>query len=387
MDSHASGSEPKTSHVRPEFERIALLLQGGGALGSYQGGVVEELAACGARIDWVTGISIGAINAAIIAGNPPDKCVEKLRSFWSGVSESIAPEAFDSGLIPRVLSDQVSAAWIATFGVPGFFTPRFPPAALNRPGTQGAISIYDTAPLRRTLLEHADFSRINAGTTRLSVGAVNIRSGNFAYFDSAKMKIGPEHIMASGALPPGFPPVEIDGECYWDGGLVSNTPLQYVMDARDPARSADIFQVDLFSARGALPKTLADVADREKDIRYSSRTRLNTDEARTHQEYGQALRRLFAKLPPALKDDPDARLLAGLQEASLAHVAIVHLIYRSKRYETDSKDYLFSRAAMLEHWAAGRADVRHSLTHPRWTGRDKTSPGMAVYDLTREDEN
>ena len=362
-----------------------LLLQGGGALGSYQGGVYQELMANDVAVDWVAGISIGAINAAIIAGNPPQKRAAMLESFWARVSESIAPEAFENGLVPKFLSNQASAAWIAAFGVPGFFTPRFLPAPLNPPGTPGAISLYDTAPLRMTLEEHADFDRINAGETRLSVGAVNIRNGNFVYFDSATQKIVPEHIMASGALPPSFPPVEIEGEFYWDGGLVSNTPLQYVTEVRDPVVPATIFQVDLFSASGPLPQTLSDAAAREKDIRYSSRTRLNTDTAKRRETFGQAMTSLTAKLPENLRDDPDVRMLLQLHACAQTPVEVVHLIYRAKRYETDSKDYVFSRSAMHEHWTAGRADVRRSLHDPRWTERGPAKPGMTVYDLTRED--
>jgi len=362
-----------------------LLLQGGGALGSYQGGVYEELAACGARVDWVAGMSIGAINAAIIAGNPPEKRVEKLNDFWARMSQSVVLETFESPAFPRMWSDHANAAWIAAFGIPGFFVPRIPPPQLQPPGTLAAISVYDTTSLRRTLEEHADFERINSGETRLSVGAVNIKSGNFAYFDNAKQKIGPEHVMASGALPIGFPPVEIDGEYYWDGGLVSNTPLQYVMEVRDAGTPATIFQVDLFSARGDVPQTLTDAAEREKDIRYSSRTRLNTDDARRNQELGQALERLARKLPEALRDDPDVRMLAQFHARSMTPIAIVHLIYRAKLHETDSKDYLFSRSAMQDHWAAGRADVHRSLKDPRWTGRDPARPGMTIYDLTRED--
>ena len=257
-------------------QRRVLVLQGGGALGSYQAGVVEALTAARVEPHWVTGISIGAINAALIAGNPPDRRLERLRAFW----EQATSGPFISPLIGwtpiRSFVNQMSAATVATFGVPGFFTPRIAAPPLWPPGSEQAISVYDTAPLRETLLRLVDFDRINRGDTRLSVGAVNVQTGNAVVFDSARQTIGPEHIMASGALPPGFPPVWIEGEAYWDGGLVSNTPLQFVLDD-EQYEDLLIFQVDLFNAHGPMPGNLLEVDEREKDIRYSSRTRLNTD--------------------------------------------------------------------------------------------------------------
>ncbi|HEY9237512.1 MAG TPA: DUF3734 domain-containing protein, partial [Burkholderiaceae bacterium] len=245
-----------------------------------------------------------------------------------------------------------------------------------------AISWYDTAPLRATLERLVDFDRINAGPLRLSVGAVNVRSGNFAYFDSRHQAIDARHIMASGALPPGFAPVEIDGEHYWDGGLVSNTPLQYVLDQPGEGRRV-VFQVDLFPARGDLPTTLAEVAEREKDIRFSSRTRLNTANELDRQVIAQAARRLIDKLPPALRDDPDALALARLKP-DCAAVDVVHLIYRSKHYESQSKDYEFSRLSMREHWDAGRADMTGTLLDPRWLAHRRHGGGVHVFDLTAE---
>ena len=363
-------------------EQFILVLQGGGALGAYQAGVYQELAAAGIVVNWIAGISIGAVNAAIIAGNPPEARVEKLESFWNTVSSGVIGEQLAAAL-PRVLQNEAGAAFLAAFGVPGFFNPRLPAAPFQPPGSTAALSLYDTSPLRRTLESHVDFARLNAGETRLSIGAVHIRTGNFAYFDNRSCKIGPEHIMASGALPPAFPPVEIDGELYWDGGLVSNTPLDYVMTEDGCDGDTAIFQVDLFSAHGEMPKTLLDVAEREKDIRYSSRTRFNTDVVRRNCERAHALLNLLEKLPPELKDDPDVRVLAASAPWT-GSLALVHLIYRSKHYETQSKDYLFSRRSVREHWAAGRNDAARTLRHPRWRGRKRGVPGIAVYDLTRE---
>jgi NTE family protein len=267
------------------------------------------------------------------------------------------------------------------FGVPGFFAPRFPPAPFQPRGTLAAISYYDTEPLRQTLEALVDFDRINAGDVRLSVGAVNVRTGNFEYFDSARQRIDARHIMASGALPPGFAPVEIDGEHYWDGGLVSNTPLQYVLD-QPGHRQRTVFQVDLFAAQGAMPTTLAEVTEREKDIRFSSRTRLNTTNELDRQVIAQAAQRLIAKLPVALRGDPDVQALARVR--CECGVDVVHLIYRAKHYESQSKDYEFSRLSMHEHWSAGHADMAHTLHHPRWTERARSEGGVRVFDLTSD---
>ena len=259
--------------------------------------------------------------------------------------------------------------------------PRVPAAPFQPAGTPAAISYYDTAPLRQSLERLVDFDLLNSGAVRFSVGAVSVTSGNFRYFDSAEMPIDVRHIMASGALPPGFPPIEIDGEFYWDGGLVSNTPLQHVLDQPGGGRRL-VFQVDLFPARGEMPATIADVSEREKDIRYSSRTRLNTTVELKRQATMQAARRLVARLPASLRDDPDAKALMRVQVD--AAVSVVHLIYRSKHYESQSKDYEFSRASMLEHWAAGIADTTQTLTDPRWLQRKPIASGVEVFDLTGE---
>ncbi len=370
----------KTASKRHHEERV-LVLQGGGALGAYQGGVYQEIAAANMEPNWIAGISIGAVNAAIIAGNPPEKRVERLAEFWRRVSSTLVGRPLVPGEQSQSLFNEASAAMVAAWGVPGFFTPRFPPPFLQPPGVIEALSIYDTAPLHGTLKELVDFDRINDGEIRLSVGTVNVRTGNFTYFDNRQCRIGPYHIMASGALPPGFPPVEIEGEHYWDGGLVSNAPLQYVIDNR-PGTDMLILQVDLFGARGAMPRTLLESAEREKDIRYSSRTRLNTDNFRRMQELQMALHRLLGKLPARLRDDPDAMLLA--EAANAEAVTIVHLIHRRKNSDSVSKDYEFSRNSMVEHWEAGRKDVLHTLRHAEWIKRCRPESGVSIFDLTRD---
>jgi NTE family protein len=360
-------------------EECILVLQGGGALGAYQAGVFETLCAMYREPTWVAGISIGAINAALIAGNPSELRVPRLREFWRLLTSGLPSPVVATPASVRESQNEASAAQVVLFGVPGFFAPRIPPALWQAPGSPGAVSYYDTAPLRRTLERLVDFDLLNSGAVRLSVGAVNVRTGNFAYFDSARQRIDARHIMASGALPPGFAPVEIDGEHYWDGGLVSNTPLQYVLDLPGKRRRT-VFQVDLFAARGLLPTTLAEVGEREKDIRFSSRTRLGTTNELDRQVMAQAAQRLIAKLPAALKNDPDVRALSQMRCESA--VDVVHLIYRSKHYETQSKDYEFSRLSMQEHLDAGRADMAHTLHDARWVHRPRNGSGVHVFDLT-----
>ena len=239
------------------------MLQGGGALGAYQAGVYAGLAETGEAPDWIAGVSIGAINAALMAGNSPERRVARLREFWERLS-SQSPIIPPSLLDPmRPMFNRASAASAMAFGVPGFFSPRFPPPFMAPDGSTGALSYYDTEPLKATLEQLADFDLINQQHVRLSLGTVNVRTGNSVYFDNTKIEICPEHVLASGALPPGFPPVEIDGEIYWDGGIVSNTPLWYVLD-EDPRMNALIFQVDVFSAAAEPPQNLAQVQERAK---------------------------------------------------------------------------------------------------------------------------
>src|SRR5215217_1213261 len=248
-------SAPATTPARAQS---VLVLQGGGALGSYQAGAYQALCHHDFEPEWIAGISIGAVNAAIIAGNAREKRVDRLKEFWEMVSSPVSWNPLMAGDGARSAFNETSAALIATFGVPGFFMPRLPPAPLWPPGSPQSQSYYDTAPLKKTLERLVDFDRINDLKTRLSVGAVGVTSGNFRYFDNFQFrklgkKIGPEHVMASGALPPGFPSIEIEGEHYWDGGIASNTPLDYVLE-EEANRDLLIFQVDLFSARGLLPE-------------------------------------------------------------------------------------------------------------------------------------
>lgn len=380
--------KPAAARV-PGFECVALLLQGGGALGAYQAGVYQALAEARLEPDWVAGISIGAINAAIIAGNTPEQRVARLREFWELVTSSptsawngqtIADLAM--GDAARKLLNQASAASALCGGAPGFFVPRSPAPFLCPDGSYQATSWYETGKLRATLERLVDFERINAGEIRVSLGAVNVRSGNFVYFDTETHVLGPEHVMASGALPPGFPAVEIEGAHYWDGGLLSNTPLQWVLQD-GPRQDTLAFQVDLWNARGSFPCNLAEVATRQKEITYSSRTRDQTTRFKHTQELRHAVAAVMEALPDALKGRPEAKLLQRFADRKVYN--IVHLIYRTQNYEGDSKDYDFSRASMEEHWRAGYHDTVRALRHPETRERPTSLEGFATFDFAADD--
>jgi NTE family protein len=378
---HARLASVEIKMKNADQEMTVLVLQGGGALGAYQAGAYEALAEAGYEPDWVAGISIGAINGALIAGNRPEHRAARLREFWEKVSSGLQASVPFLDDMVRPFFNEASASFAASFGIPGFFAPRIPPAPFQKNGTPEAISYYDTAPLARTLADLVDFEWLNSHGPRLSVGAVDVKLGNFKYFDSAERPLDARHIMASGALPPAFAPVEIDGCHYWDGGIVSNTPIDYVVEFAGPREDMVIFQVDVFRARGELPETLSEVTEREKDIRFSSRTRFNSDHVKKLQDMSTAAGRLYAKLPPELKDDPDAAILSSW--ACRAHVTVAHLIRRDTGAHTGTKDYEFSRLSVEEHWETGRANVRKGLKSKEWTARSRVPNGVQVIDLTK----
>ena len=387
----SSKAEAAAQHPAQDAYKVtALVLQGGGALGSYQAGVYQAMAEAGLHPNWIAGISIGALNAAIIAGNAPERRVERLTEFWEGICKSaLWPSSpgypwVEGMSMPPIVREGVNmfAAWRAIMeGQYGFFKPRMPPPVLQWHGTPATTSWYDTAPLRETLERLADFDRINhPSCVRVSVGAVNVRTGNFAYFDNRHDTLRPEHFMASGALPPGFPAVEIDGEYYWDGGMVSNTPLYKVLTER-PHRDALIFQVDLWSAVGALPRDMGGVAERAKDIQYSSRTRLVTEYMHQTREQQRFLHELMELIPEDKRDTPAYRRAERYANGALTN--LIHLIYRDKPYEGHYKDYEFSAATMHEHWQSGLADMRHTLTHPHWLEPPSAENPFVTHDVHR----
>lgn len=389
------GAKPQArspAQLAADYATVALVMQGGGALGSYQCGVYEGLHEGGLRPNWFAGTSIGAINAAILAGNAPGQRVARLREFWETICEPGGGAAIIGAGVRAMLewmppshaldawANSLGAFGALAFGQQGFFKVRPQSPLLFSDGSVEATSFYDTAPLKSTLERLVDFDRINAGEVRLSVGATQVRTGNFRYFDSAHEVIRAEHIMASGALPPAFPAIEIDGEKYWDGGLVSNTPLDHVL-ADTPRRDSLVLQVDLWSARGQLPRTLMDVLERQKDIQYSSRTRLETDHVAHLQQLRHAIRRLLEAVPST---HIDAQLRQTLLPWVGIHVFnIVHLIYQAKPYEAQFKDYAFGLGTMREHWAAGRGDMERTLEHADFFVKPSHDVGVATHDVHR----
>jgi NTE family protein len=367
---------------RPEgCHRVALVLQGGGALGAYQAGVYQALHEAGMEPDWVCGVSIGAINSAIIAGNPPEQRLEKLRTFWDRITARKVWHYTPDGDIYRKARNLTSSFMTTTLGQPGFFKPHEMHPWLSPAGAKSATSYYDTTPLRETLLELVDFDLINSRPIHFAVGAVNVLTGNFLYFDNKKEVIEPEHVMASGALPPALPMVRIGTDHFWDGGIVSNTPLQHLLDQEDGQNSL-VFQVDLFSARGALPRDIHEVTSRHKDIVYSSRTRHNTDIYRKMNNLKASLYKALQKVPEAELSPEERSTREKL--AHLSGITILQLIYQQKAYEGDSKDYDFSATSMREHWMSGLEDTRRTLKRRDWLAMPPEGMGIVVHDVHRE---
>lgn len=373
------------------YQTVALVLQGGGALGAYQAGVYEGLAEAGIVPNWVAGISIGALNTAIIAGNAPEHRVARLREFWDTICRPafLQPTAeFLQSWVENMGGEARKAfnafeAWRALIeGQRGFFVPRLIPPWLAQGQQPNELSFYDTSKLKTTLERLADFDRINSGETRVSVGAVDVQNGNFEYFDNTRMPLRPEHFMASGALPPGFPAVEIEGRFYWDGGLVSNTPLSQIFCAR-PRRDTLAFQVDLWSAKGQLPSNLFDLQERQKDIQFSSRTRAVTNQMHQEQHYRHMLREVLDRVPAKVREsDPWCRKAA--EEVCANRYNIIHLIYQDKEWDGLSKDYEFGPLTMRNHWDSGLYDMRTTLEkHPDWLELPSGEHEFVTHDVHR----
>lgn len=388
----------KKVHLPPYKEKV-LIFQGGGALGAYQCGVYEGLAEVGIEPTWIAGISIGAINAAIVAGNPPEKRVERMHEFWDTVcrppsmSAKIASDAFglmDFGMesfhqaFDQILNKTLgsySAAMAVMEGQNEFFYPRpFAPGF----GSPSQVSFYDTSPLKGTLERLVDFDRINhKDGLRLSLGATNVGTGNFVYFDNRYMKIGPEHVMASGSLPPGFPATEIDGEYYWDGGCVSNTPLLYVLTENERVDTL-VFQVDLWSARGKIPTNILEVSERQKDIQYSSRTRIITDAVRAIHIMRKRLLDTLDRIPASVRNaDPFFKQIE--EDAMGASTNVIQLIHQNKGSEGHYKDCEFSTESMVRHWRGGLADVEKTLADPGCLKMPSKDVNFVTYDVHRQE--
>lgn len=332
----------KTPFASTKFEEIVFLLQGGGALGAFQVGVYQALAEAGYTPDWIVGISIGAINSAIIAGNPPSKRMEKLYHFWDLITHKIDPKWYfnarhDHNFIQAY--NMCSSFGTLLFGQPNFFQVKGINPWFIKDATPDQISFYDTAMLQDTLEEVIDFEYLQKARVRLSLGAVNVQSGKLKFFDNTKQKITPKHVMASCALPPGFPAVKIGREYFWDGGLYSNTPLICVIN-EVPPKNRLCFLVDLFDSTGLLPRNMDEVLERSKDINYAGHLDLMLDYNELHLLLQKQIAHCVEHLSPAMKKNKYIRELAKLGDAHNVHIE--KIIYKANPHELHSKDYEFS---------------------------------------------
>lgn len=366
--------------LNPAGMRIVLVLQGGGALGAYQAGVCQALHEHGLAPDWVVGTSIGAINAAILAGNPDATRLVRLRQFWQGIAHR---DSYDMSHVPDAQrrSNVVLQTWDTLLrGVPSFFSPRlFNPFAAGVAVDPEQASFYDTRELADTLNDLIDFDYLNAdGGIRLTVNALQVTSGTLRCFDNRDLDIHVDHIRASGALPPGFPPVRIDGELYWDGGLYSNTPLETVLD--DPSQVDTLcFMVDLWSADGEEPTTLDQVQTRQKDVTFASRSQRHlADYVATH-KLQQKLRELYSALPAEQRTPEQTRELEALGCGSTLHV--VRLPYAGRDWNMAAKDINFSQGSIDWRWDQGYQDAQRALKGAGWLAAVSEDTPLVVHEL------
>lgn len=375
-------AKAKKKNAPSHHEYVACCFQGGGALGAYQVGVLHALDEAGYKPNWFIGTSIGAINAAIAAGNPEKERVEKLHQFWKEIStpdymqEMPLPESLEHRKMQHFLSSQSTMF----FGQPNFFEPRFPPVALGLYNTPDTLSFYDTSMLKSTLERFVDFDRINSDATRLSVGAVEICSGEIVYFDSINQKIGPEHIMASGALPPSFPAVEIEGKFYWDGGISSNSPASYVLSTNNCPHNLLCFAIHLFDSYGLYPTTLDEVMKRKKDIEFSSRFSKMIQLYQQVHALKNCITTLSQFIPEDQKDHPDLQLCMGKGFEST--ISLVRFLYEHDDSEFASKDYEFSRTSILERIANGYRDGLKATKISPWMEPVSQQAGIAIHDMS-----
>lgn len=369
---------PARRKPQQDRQRVALVLQGGGALGAYQAGVVEALSEHGLMPDWVVGTSVGAVNAAIVVGNEPAQRVRRLREFWTSVTHG---DFFDLRRVPdplRRFNTWLSTLDAAIRGVPGFFAPRFfSPFFAGLPVPPEQASFYDTSQLAATLARLVDFDRLGRpDSVRLTVNAMCATTGEFVSFDSSRQRIGVEHVMASSALPPGFPPVRIDDNLFWDGGLYSNTPLQVVLDD-EPRQNTLCFMVDLWHTEGPEPRTFDEIQTRQKDILYASRSQRHIEDYGRLHALRNALHAMHSKLPPRLRDEPAMRKLAASGCHTTMH--IVRLRYAGQDWRMASKDINFSSGSIDWRWSQGYADAMRALEKAPWRKPQPPDVGVVVH--------
>lgn len=364
------------------YERIACVFQGGGALGAFQVGAYKAICEHGYEPDYFAGVSIGAINSAIIAGNPRELQMEKLMTFWTTIEPKLWYEPFSDQLrssdITHHWYNQLGALYAMVYGLDGFFKPRFiQPSSISK-DTPDKLSYYDTSPLRATLESLIDFDLINEGKVTLCLGAVNVVTGEMEFFSNERMKLTVDHVMASAALPPGFPAIKIGDDYFWDGGIYANTPLVTVLDAL-PEKHTLCFVVDCFSLKGQMPQTLDQVEERQKDIRYASHSRRLTNVYTSRQNLQAAIEFLGTKLPESVKKDPQVQEILELGHAK--HFSVVHVIYSGTPYTHSFKDYNFVPAAINYRINAGYQDAKKVLDTPIWKKQSRKPLTCSIYGV------
>lgn len=371
----------KAIKERQKYNRIACVFQGGGALGAYQVGAFRAIHERGYVPNYLAGVSIGAINCAIIAGNPRKKQLDKLMEFW----HTIIPSLWSDPLIHfhnfdyiHHLQNHLGALHSVFFGLDGFFKPRaIPPNDFSR-DTPDRLSYYDTSELRETLEKVIDFERINSKEHTLCLGAVNVASGEMVFFNNQRTHITPEHIMASCSLPPGFPAVKIGDDYYWDGGIYANTPLITVLDAL-PEEDTLCFVVDCFSLKGSVPESMDQIEERQKDIRYASHSRRLTNVYSSRQNLQSAITILGQHLTPEAQNDPEIQAI--LQLGNKKRFSVVHIIYRGTPFAHSYKDYNFVRSAMNVRLETGYKNALSVLDNPEWETQSVNPLACSIYGV------
>jgi NTE family protein len=381
----ASKDAPVAARLNPERLPVVLVLQGGGALGAYQAGVYQALHEHGLVPDWIVGTSIGAINAALIAGNHEADRLHRVKAFWDRVAH---PDGVDMAQVddPRRRANiMVGTLDTVMRGAPGFFTPRYFsgfPIGMAVPPEKA--SYYDTLPLRATLEELVDFDYLNEpGGIRLTVNAIKVCTGELVHFDSLNGELCADHVRASGSLPPAFPPVRIGGELYWDGGLYSNTPLESVLNEL-PEGDTVCFMVDLWSAHGAEPVTMDEVNTRQKDVTFASRSKRHIDDYVATYQMQQKLRDVYARLPEGERSKVDQQEMAALGCDATLH--IVRLPYAGHDWHMAAKDVNFSRGSIEWRWDQGYRDGLRAIRHAGWLRFVSDDTAVVVHELPSHDE-
>ena len=373
--------QPAVAADRPTLPgQVVLVFQGGGALGAYQGGVYQAMHEAGIEPDWVIGTSIGAMNAAIIAGNDVNARLEGLREFWRRIERK--PQWSDLPL--SYLAGSAGSHLTTLFGgIPGYFTPNSAIAwGLNATVGVEQAAFYTIDGLRKSLGELVDFKRIAAKQPRLTVGAVNVRTGKMHYFDSRNMPITLDHVLASGAAPPGFPAVRIDGDPYWDGGLYSNTPVEVVFDD-NPRHDSVVFSVQIFPIAGPEPETVMQVLSRQKDIQFASRADAHIPRQEHIHQLRHMVRELIRRMPEDQRETPEIKEMAGYGCGTLMH--IVQLNAAPLQHEDYLRDLDFTPDGIERRWQAGYADTTRTLRRKPWETPIDPMVGVAVYNSDGED--